>query len=272
LIGYSVSITARLQNSDFAASILDRLPFGVGNLLIAVSTTLATCLVFIISYYVMPNTRVRLRAALLGGVVAGVLWNLSKAIFIKATASSLKASTVYGALGALPMLMLWIYLSWLIVLFGAAYTYANQSLRAGHLDLTGRPLSPAFAERLAARLLLLVAARFRAGGPPLDAEALAEQAGTLGAAVRRVLVALVGAGILAETPGRKRQTAYLPGKDPATLDLAQVREAVRAEGTSFELAEEPAMIRLDATLAEAEAAARAVLERARPAHEAAMDV
>jgi membrane protein len=262
LIGLSVSITAQLQSSAFATAVVTWLPWGIGKLVIGLLSALATCLAFVLSYVIVPNTKVRFRAALLGGIVAGLLWNVSKAAFIAVTAGSIKYSAVYGALGVLPLLMIWIYLSWVIVLFGATYTYANQSVHTEGLEMAAVRMSQGFRELLAARLVVAVTRAFKAGEPPLTADELAERVGAMSSLAQRVLSTLVRSNVLAEAQTKGEDPGYLPGRSIQDLSLVQVMETLRVrDGEAFTLKHDERYAEVARLLEEAEQASQAVLGR-----------
>ena len=262
LVGLSVSLTAQLQSSAFASTVVQWLPWGIGRLLVSLLATLSTCTAFVVSYLIVPNTKVRFRAALLGGLVAGTLWNISKYLFIAASAGTIKYSAVYGALGVLPLLMLWMYLSWLIVLFGVTYTYANQSIHTEGLELASLRMNQNFRELVASRLTVAVARRFIAGEPPLTAEALADTVGAMPSIAQRVLSSLVEHGVLVEARIKGEDPGYLPGRSLQELSLAQVVDALRQQdGERFELQQDESFAEVAQLLQEAEEASRQVLAR-----------
>jgi membrane protein len=260
LVGFSVSLTAQLQSSSFATAVVSWMPWGIGKLLISLLSALSTCMAFVFSYIIVPNTKVRIRAALLGGIVAGLLWNLSKYAFITATAGTIKYSAVYGALGVLPLLMIWMYISWLIVLFGCTYTYANQSVHTEGLELAAVRMSQSFRELLAARLVVAVSRSFMAGEPAPTADELAERAGAMTSLAQRVLSTLVDHNILAEAQSGGEDPGYLPGRSIQDLSLEHVVEALRSkDGETFALKHDAVYGEVARALEQAEQAAREAL-------------
>ena len=261
LLGYSISLSARLQTSVFATAVVTWLPFGLGKTLLSLTSTLSVCVAFVLIYLVVPSAKVRVKAAAMGGLVAGLIWTVSKWLFIKLTAGSIKYSAIYGALGVLPLLMIWMYISWIIVLFGATYAYATQTVASDSLELGKLTLTEAFRERLAARLTLLVAGDFRRGDDPPNAEQMARRTDTLLPVVRRVLRILVKHRVLVET-GQGMEPRYVPGRDLSELTLDQVVQVLRhRHGKTFALNENGEDKTLEQALAEAEAAASEVLRR-----------
>src|SRR5262252_6776128 len=94
-----------------------------------VSTALpyvALWLVFAFFYAFLPNTRVRAIPALIGGIVGGTLWQIAQWVYIAFQVGVANAQAVYGALAQLPVLMLWLYVSWVMTLIGAEVAYACQ--------------------------------------------------------------------------------------------------------------------------------------------------
>jgi membrane protein len=116
---------------------------------------------FTFIYLVMPNTRVQFISALLGGVIGGSLWQLAHMIFAWFQGAATYYNAIYGALYHLLFLVIWMFWSWLVVLFGTEVAYAHQNLE--HLRRTySRPLpdQEPVDEYLALAALVAVCARF----------------------------------------------------------------------------------------------------------------
>ena len=95
---------------------------------------LASWLLLFLMYVLMPNTRVRLRPALVGSLVGALLWEAGKWGFKLYATRAVSYSVLYGSLGLVPLFLLWMYLTWLIVLFGLEITYTLQALRAREFE------------------------------------------------------------------------------------------------------------------------------------------
>jgi membrane protein len=90
---------------------------------------------FLFVYVYMPNTRVRLLPALIGAVVAGLLWATIGAVFTRTVVYSARTLAIYAGFAVALLFLLWIYLNWLILLLGAQLSFYLQHpehLRAGH--------------------------------------------------------------------------------------------------------------------------------------------
>jgi membrane protein len=89
-------------------------------------TYILNWLAFWFAYQFIPYTRVRIKAAFIGAIVGGLLWEFAKGGFNWYISNMTSFDKIYGSLGAVPVFLLWIYLTWLIVLFGAEVAYAVQ--------------------------------------------------------------------------------------------------------------------------------------------------
>ncbi|HEY8265015.1 MAG TPA: YhjD/YihY/BrkB family envelope integrity protein [Steroidobacteraceae bacterium] len=181
--------------------------------------------VFTFLYAFIPNTRVRFRAALIGGVVAGLLWAASGALFTRIVAASTQMVAIYAGFAIFLATLIWIYVSWLILLIGAQLSFYVQNPRylrvgQGHVRLTS-----ALRERLAFTVMLLVARKFVAGEPPWDQRALAEDLQIPGSALATVIRSLERAGLLTLTEDEE----LIPARDLESIQLCDVLHAVRDE-------------------------------------------
>ena len=181
--------------------------------------------VFTFLYAFVPNTRVRLKPALVGGVVAGLLWAASGALFTRIVAASTQMVAIYAGFAIFLATLIWIYVSWLILLIGAQLSFYVQNPRylrvgQGHVRLTS-----ALRERLAFTVMLLVARKFVAGEPPWDQRALAEDLQIPGSALATVIRSLERAGLLTLTD----EEELIPARDLESIQLCDVLHAVRDE-------------------------------------------
>jgi membrane protein len=89
-----------------------------------------TCVALTLVYLVVPYRHVALRHAAAGGIVAGVLFEFAKRGFGLYVAKLPTYTLVYGAFAMIPLFLLWLYVSWVVVLFGATLTAALPAWRA----------------------------------------------------------------------------------------------------------------------------------------------
>ncbi len=95
----------------------------------------ASWLLLFLIYLLMPNAGVRIRSALIGSFVAAALWETGKWGFKLYVTQAVTYSALYGSLGLIPLFLLWLYVTWLIVLFGLQLTYTLQALRGRQFQL-----------------------------------------------------------------------------------------------------------------------------------------
>ena len=122
--------------------------------------------VFSFFYKFVPNTKVRLSSALVGGITAAILWQLAGWAFAAFVAGSARYSAIYSSFAILVLFLVWLYLSWVIVLVGAQVAFFHQHPSAYQTQVLWRQGSHEFRERVALALLLHITRRYLAGTPP----------------------------------------------------------------------------------------------------------
>ncbi len=209
---------------------------------------LLTCAFFATLYLIVPNTKVTPGAALGAGLVAGLAWEVAKWGYAIAVTRFFKYQAVYGAVAVIPTFLLWLYVSWSIVLFGARVAFVVQNAPA---LWRGGPLAdhPTTREALAARVMLEVALAFDASGADGDAPAPTDLARALRVQpedVAGVVDALQGAHLLRGLASG----GLVPGRPVERISLLDVRLAVRGRAPARPEAEP---VSVDRALAEVEA-------------------
>lgn len=178
-------------------------------------------------YLFFPNTRVSLGAALIGGLVAAVLLQLGQWGYVRFQIGAARYQAIYGALAAVPILLTWIYIAWLIVFYGAEVAAAAQS-KAPPFAVSQD--APNF-ERIAALLTALRAGeRMAARDAPLcTAQSLATEMGVAEAALRPLLGRLADAGVIVESsaPGPSAHGIFL-ARDSSAIQLTEVLAALES--------------------------------------------
>lgn len=204
-------------------------------------------------YAFMPNTRVRIASAVVGGVVAGTAWQVLQWLTLHFQIGIARYNAIYGTFAALPIFLAWLQASWLIVLFGAEVSFAHQNYRTYQMEAASRASSFAAREALGLEAACAAAKAFLEGRGPWDPEPWAAGRRFPVRLARGVLDVLVAQGILAATQGPSPR--YMPARDPRRIPVVEVLAALRDHGER--LAGQPA--RAAATLI---ADARAGAEKA----------
>ncbi|MEM1211286.1 MAG: YhjD/YihY/BrkB family envelope integrity protein [Planctomycetota bacterium] len=184
-----------------------------------------TWVLLVLIYVLMPNGRLRLRSALAGGLVAAIAWEVSKGLFRLYVAKAVGTSALYGALGLIPLFMIWVYVTWIIVLFGLEVAHTLQTLPRERLqrEMAERDeevggYDPVSRLEVAA----LVAKGFEAG-QPVTGEELEEGLGLSGVRVQAVLEDLSAAGVVMKAEAADGVTArYTLGRPPDRIGVASL--------------------------------------------------
>ena len=122
-------------------------------------------------YAIMPNRRQSPAALLVGAVVAGVAWQVVQVTYVRLQIGMAGYSAIYGALSQVPVTLVWLYVSWTVVLAGAEVAAVCEFGVAPRPGANGRPATAA----VALHMLVRVARAFAAGGRPIDARAVARE-------------------------------------------------------------------------------------------------
>ena len=180
---------------------------------------------FTFIYLFMPNTRVRFRSALFGGVVGGVLWQSAGWGFARFVAGSAQYTAVYSAFASVMILFIWIYAAWLILLTGANIAFYHQHPEYLCLKQREPRLSLREREILALGICKLVSQRHYAGHEPWTVNTLSRHLLIPKVLIEQATNALEQAGLLARRVGA--EAAFLPAQPLERTSVAQVLSAVR---------------------------------------------
>jgi len=228
LIFSAIGFTATVLNMEFSRALVAIEPLGTLMLLGSkLVPYFLVCMAFTLIYIFIPNTRVQFRAALVGGVIAGVLWKITGWGFAEFIASSSRYAAIYSSFAIMILLLIWMYLSWLILLVGSQIAYFVQFPRFMTLHRVQFVLSNRMRERLALQLMYLVGYNHLHNKPPWTLDRLVEHLDLPGEPVHRMLSVLVDAGYLVEIV-TDNPPVYLPVHDIETIRLADLLVDIRA--------------------------------------------
>ena len=224
LLAVSIGLLASAEQSWFAQWLYGSAPLAqIWSILGEVVPYLLVTVVFTFMYMFVPNTRVEFRAALIGGVSAGIIWALVGKVFTAVILYSSQMVAVYTGFAIVLTTLIWVYLSWLILLIGAQlafYVQFPQYLRHGQDSIE---LSASDSEQMALSVMYLIARDYAQGNASWDAGKLAAKLDVPGMALVPVLARLERGGMLVAT--EKEQ--FLPGRDPDGILLVDIVEVVR---------------------------------------------
>lgn len=229
LVFSAVGIMASTTQSEWAQRILAVQPFGTlyywaGRLLPYAFIILA----FAFVYAFIPNTRVRWSAALGGGAVAGIAWKLVGSLFASFVANSASYSAIYSSFAAIILFMLWLYVSWLVLLLGGAIAFHIQYPRYLQYSSRNPRLSIQSLEQLGLNLMYLIGLRHYHGEEALTLHQLADAVNLPWEPVGNLLETLHRRHLLVVTNGD--DSAYQLARDTDAIRLDAIIAAVRSTG------------------------------------------
>ena len=178
-------------------------------------------------YFWLPNTHVRWRPGLIGVAVGTFMFEVCKHGFSSYAVQVVSYSKVYGTLSVIPLMMVWFYLSWMVVLFGVEVAFVAQNFK----DLTTKDERIARASRwrsfYAVRAIQEIGERFMRGQEPLTVQQLADRFSLPEYEVLSILARLQEKGLVERTD--RKDVVYLPAKDLDTLSVGEIVAAIAGE-------------------------------------------
>ncbi len=182
--------------------------------------------VFTFLYMFMPNTRVNLKSALVGGIVGGFMWATMGAIFTTFVLFATRTQQIYAGFAVAITTLIWLYLNWLVLLIGAQLAFYHQRpafLRIGRQE---PKLSNAMRERLALDVMFLTGRAFRAPDQSITSGEVSAKLRIPSIALAPVTGALESAGLLLST----EKEELLPGREMSRIRLQEILDVVRVKG------------------------------------------
>ena len=143
-------------------------------LFLHIAPYIITTLAFTGLYVSLPNTKVRFVNGLVAGFIAGCAFQLFQFIYISGQIWVSKYNAIYGSFAALPLLLLWLQLSWLICLFGAELSYASQNVKKFSFERDSKSISRRYKDFLTLLIASLIVKRFVKGEKPYTADELSD--------------------------------------------------------------------------------------------------
>ena len=241
LVFSALGITATVMNHDAMRGMME---IGILDDTVKMMSKLVPYLLvssfFIFVYMFIPNTQVRFKPALIGGLVSGIAWQSAGWIFATFIASSNNYAAVYSGLAILILFMIWLYLCWLILLFGASVAFYVQHqeylyFRDKRPRLSER-LSNRMRERIALSIMCLIAGKFLDGEPMPSAAEFKRLLGVPVHVLQTVLDALERQEFIVQNGDSP--PAYLPARDPSLVTVTQVLNTMKIAGEEHLLSPE----------------------------------
>ena len=227
-----MALTASLMSSAVVQQV-EALPVAgwAFDLLLFLAPFLAVWIALTVLYWFMPNTKVKFTSALVGALVAAILWQLAQTLYFGTQVGISQLGVVYGAFAAIPVFLIWVFVSWMIVLIGTEICYGTQHAAGYAFERIDTEPSSDALERTALRIAALLADRLDRGDAPPDADAVALALGVPARLVSRLLGAMAAAGLVSVLEGGGCQI----GRSPDRMTVADVVDGIRGQGSSIPL-------------------------------------
>ena len=205
---------------------------------------------FTLIYLVMPNTRIKFRSALVAGVIAGSGYQVLQGFYFAFQIGAARYNAIYGSFAALPLFLVWLQLSWLIVLLGAEISYAIQNVGRYEFEPDTSQASPGLRKLVALRVTLFLVRRFGRGATPVAGEEIADELKLPLPLTHRVLHELTASGILREVQTADNDAqGFMPARDVEHFTISYILEALETRGVNgIPLPESPDFVALSEAL------------------------
>jgi len=227
LVVSAIGATASIMNSSVVQSLISIAPFG--QLILRLSELIPFFMmigVFTFVYIFIPNTRIKFKSALVGGIVGGISWQLSGLLFASFVVGSTRYAAIYSGFAVGIVLLIWLYLSWLILLLGSSIAYYDQHNRR----ITRRRRateSSELNEQLGIYIMMAVAVRFDRGLSPETQLELEDTLSISGTLSHKVVVKLLRYNLLRTTEGKDE--GLVPGRSLDKISLYDILEVIRCD-------------------------------------------
>jgi membrane protein len=182
--------------------------------------------VFAFLYWYMPNTKVNVRSAIVGGLAGGIMWATLGMIFAAFIANSARTQAIYASFAIAITTLIWLYLNWLILLIGSQIAFYFQNPAYLRLGRREPRLSNAMRERVALNIMYLVGKEFRNPVLGINLDRLSEVLRIPSITLAPITAGLEARGLLKSS----EKEELLPGRDMARIALSDILAVVRHDG------------------------------------------
>ncbi len=226
--GFSIFTTTMLKGMEEFALLAPILKF-----LIRMIPFVITWMMFMGLYIFMPNTKVKFKHAMISGIIAGTAYQLFQMLYISGQMWVSKYNAIYGSFAALPLLLLWLQVSWTICLIGAELTYAGQNVKNFSFDKDTRNISNRYKNFVSILVMSLIAKRFEKNEPPYTAEQISEIHTIPLRLTKKTLYQLQEVELIHEvvTDEKSEHLCYQPSVDIHQLDVAMLLDRLSTFGS-----------------------------------------
>ena len=184
-------------------------------------------------YIVIPNTKVKFKNAFVAACIAGSAFMFFQGLYLSSQIWVSKYNAIYGSFAALPLLLLWIQMAWVICLYGAELSYASQNIQNFNFEKDTENISRQYRDFLTVLMASIIYRQFSQQQPAPTTEEVCQQLRMPSKLAGNIIAELAEQGIIRETVDGQRkndQHTWIPGRDISTFSVASLIEEVSTYG------------------------------------------
>jgi len=191
------------------------------------------CTITTAAFLVMPNTRVRIRPAIVAGLLTGIALQLIQVLYIQMQIGAARLGTLYGSFAAVPLMMIWVQMSWVVVLVGAQLSFFLQNITRHEFEFDVQTVSPKQKKRLSLLIMHTLVKDFIKGNKPRGSEDISVELSIPVRSVRESLIALRDATLITEVYEEVHDKfLYQPATDINKMTLSYVMDKLDNSGST----------------------------------------
>ncbi|MCD8103285.1 MAG: YihY family inner membrane protein [Alistipes sp.] len=190
-------------------------------------------LMFAFVYYVMPNTKVKFRGALVAGIIAGTCFQIFQVGYVLVQKYITSYNVIYGSFAALPLFLIWLQASWMILLVGAELSFAYQNISQYEQERESLHMSYDNRRKVMLAAMLVIVKHYTENRGPVNSEQVAAELNMPTRIVRDVIFDMENAGLVAGVVNvnDEKTDYYIPAKDAHNITVSDVIDGVEGSST-----------------------------------------
>lgn len=225
--GVSIFMSSTLQTNEHFAFLTP-----IVNVALEASPFILAFLAFSISFCLIPNTRVKFKYAATAGAICAVIFQILQMLFLSGQLYVSKYNAIYGSFSFLPLLLIWLQLSWLILLFGCVLTYSMQNVFAFNFLDNSVPPSWSLETKVMLIIMSVISKRFHNSETPLSTQEISLKYNLPIRMVNRLCYKLQKAGLINQVMRDDDVPGITPAVDTNELTIGNVFNKIENEGNS----------------------------------------
>ena len=194
------------------------------------------CALSTAAFLAMPNTRVKFRSAIVAGLIAGIALQVLQILYVESQMGLTRLGTIYGTFAAIPLLMVWVQMSWVVLLMGAQLSYYLQNITRYEFEFDVQTVSPRQKKRLSLLVMHSLIVDFVKGAKPRAPEEISLELSLPVRTVHECLDQLHEASMITEVWNEEQEKyVYQPATDINRMTISFVLEKLESPGSQHKI-------------------------------------